>query len=151
MPAALAIRPASRSDLDALLPLVQAYRVFYEQQPDAQREREYLAAHLRNGTSALYIAEVDSSAAGFMQLFPTFSTVHLAGSWILEDLFVDPRFRRRGVARALLERALEHVRENGGCGMFLETASDNVTAQRLYERAGWVREGRFLKYNAPLC
>jgi predicted GNAT family acetyltransferase len=34
--------------------------------------------------------------------------------------------------------------------MFLETAMDNVTAQRVYARAGWSREGRFYKYNAPL-
>jgi ribosomal protein S18 acetylase RimI-like enzyme len=34
--------------------------------------------------------------------------------------------------------------------MFLETANDNFAAQALYEKAGWAREGRFLKYNAPL-
>lgn len=145
------IRRATITDLDALLPLLQTYRVFYKRQPDTERERAFLEAHLRDGTSVIYIAEVDGAAAGFMQLFKMYSTVRLANSWILEDLFVAPEYRSRGIASELLTRALEHARENGACGMFLETAQDNVTAQRVYERAGWTREGHFLKYNAPLA
>lgn len=34
--------------------------------------------------------------------------------------------------------------------MFLETAENNAAAQRAYEQAGWTREARFRKYNAPL-
>jgi ribosomal protein S18 acetylase RimI-like enzyme len=146
----VAVRRADVADSPALLPLVRAYRIFYKQQPDAEREREFIEAHLRNGTSTIYIAEVHGTAAGFMQLFKTFSTVHLCGSWILEDLFVDPPYRGAGVATALLQRAVQHVHEDGAGSMFLETANDNLAAQALYEKAGWTREGRFLKYNAPL-
>ena len=144
------IRRATVADLDALLPLVQAYRVFYKQQPDAARERTFFSSHLRNGTSVVYVAEVGGLIVGFVQLFPAYSTVYLAGVWILEDLFVDPEHRGTGLAAALLERGLVHAREDGACGMFLETAYDNTAAQRVYERAGWTREGRFYKYNAPL-
>jgi GNAT superfamily N-acetyltransferase len=147
----IAVRKAVPGDLEELLPLVQAYRVFYKQQPDAERECTFIESHLRGGTSAIYIAEEDGKAAGFMQLFRTFSTVHLAPAWILEDLFVEPAYRKRGIAAMLLERALKHAREDGASSMFLETAIDNVTAQRVYEAAGWTREGRFLKYNAPLA
>lgn len=145
------IRRATIADLDALVPLVEAYRIFYKQQPDASRERAFVEAHLRNGTSVMYIAEIEGVLVGFMQLFKTYSTVRLANSWILEDLFVTPESRGRGVASELLTRALEHARDDGASGMFLETAQDNVIAQRVYERAGWTREGRFLKYNAPLA
>lgn len=137
-------------DAAALLPLVEAYRVFYNQRPDAQGERAFIESHLRKHTSVIYIAEADGAAAGFMQLFKTYSTVHLCSSWILEDLFVNPAHRHAGVGSALLSHALQHVREDGAGGMFLETAHDNVAAQALYEKAGWVREGRFIKYNAPL-
>ena len=144
------IRRATVADLDALLPLVQAYRAFYKQQPDAARERTFFSSHLRKGTSVVYIAEVDGLVAGFTQLFPTYSTVYLSSAWILEDLFVNSAHRGTGIAGALLERALEHAREDCACGMFLETAYDNVAAQRVYERAGWSREDKFYKYNAPL-
>ncbi|HEV3155693.1 MAG TPA: GNAT family N-acetyltransferase [Candidatus Baltobacteraceae bacterium] len=147
----VSIRRAGVSDLEALLPLLTAYRVFYKQQPDAPKEREYLDSHLRNDTSVIYLAEIAGmGVVGFTQLFKTFSTVHLADAWILEDLFVAPRYRGAGVAAALLQRAVEHAQETRACGMFLETAKDNATAQRVYERAGWAREARFFKYNAPL-
>jgi ribosomal protein S18 acetylase RimI-like enzyme len=145
------IRIARIGDLEALLPLVQAYRVFYKQEPDGRRERAFIEKHLRDSTSVIYIAHHDGKAAAFMQLFKTYSTVHLANAWILEDLFVRPELRGHGIAGALLAKAVEHARNDGASGMFLETAYENVTAQRVYEKAGWTREGRFYKYNAPLA
>jgi ribosomal protein S18 acetylase RimI-like enzyme len=59
--------------------------------------------------------------------------------------------RGHRIAGALLAKAVEHARNDGASGMFLETAYENVTAQRVYEKAGWTREGRFYKYNAPLA
>ena len=144
------IRRAGAGDLEALLPLVAAYRVFYKQEPDAQKERVFIEQHLRNATSAMYLAEDDGRAAAFMQLFKTYSTVYLGPSLILEDLFVDPAYRGRGIGAALLQRAVTHALDIGASEMFLETAIDNAAAQRVYERAGWIREGRFFKYNAPM-
>ena len=67
---------------------------------------------------------------------------------MLRDLFVVARARGGGVATQLLSRAMQYAREIGAVGMFLETAINNVTAQRVYERAGWTREAQFYKYNA---
>ncbi len=144
------IRPAVPDDLDALLPLVRGYREFYEQPHEGARERAFIEAQLRDRTSAIYLALEDAIAIGFVQLFPAWSTVYLAPSFILEDLFVVPEARGSGAADALLARAVDHARRAGAVGMFLETAFDNERAQRVYERAGWTREGRFLKFNAPL-
>jgi ribosomal protein S18 acetylase RimI-like enzyme len=143
------VERASVRDLEALLPLVAAYRAFYEQRADAIRERALIAQHLNTGTSTIFIARCDGNAVGFVQLFATYSTVWLGSSLILEDLFVDPSARGAGIATKLLERALAYSREISAVGMFLETAMDNAAAQRVYERAGWTREGRFYKYNAP--
>jgi GNAT superfamily N-acetyltransferase len=145
----LTIERATAGDLEALLPLVTAYREFYEQRADAVRERALIARHLNTGTSTIFVARCDGDAVGFVQLFQTFSTVWLGPSLILEDLFVLPSARGAGIATKLLERALTYSRETSAVGMFLETAMDNRTAQRVYERAGWTREGRFYKYNAP--
>ena len=145
----LTIERATAGDLEALLPLVTAYREFYEQRADTVRERALIARHLDTGTSTIFIARCDGNAVGFAQLFQTFSTVWLGPSLILEDLFVLPSARGAGIATKLLERALTYSRETSAVGMFLETAMDNRTAQRVYERAGWTREGRFYKYNAP--
>ena len=144
------VRLAESGDIDALLPLVSAYRVFYRQQPDSSRERAFVESHLRNASSTIYVAESNDTIVGFTQLFKTFSTVHLSCAYILEDLFVRPEYRGAGIATALLERACRHAADAGASGMFLETAFDNKIAQRVYERCGWTREDRFFKYNAPL-
>jgi GNAT superfamily N-acetyltransferase len=144
------VRLAVVDDLERLLPLVQAYRVFYKKQPEPKRERAFIERHLKRKTATIYLAEVNEIAAGFVQLFRTYSTVHLSAVWILEDLFVVPQYRGYGVAAMLLDHARLHALRDGASGMFLETAYDNESAQRVYERAGWTREGRFYKYNAPL-
>ncbi len=144
------IRRAAPEDLDALLPLVQAYRVFYEQPPDNEGERRFIGKHLRDASSVLFFASQDERAIGFVQIFESWSTVRLAPVLILEDLFVAADYREQGVARALIDAAVAYARESGAAAMFLETAADNQRAQRVYEREKWVREVHFLKYNAPL-
>ena len=144
------ITRATFADLDALLPLLAAYRQFYKQTPDERREREFLAGHLERATSTVFVARDSTGAIGFAQLFPLASGVSLGPEYLLADLCVAENARRSGAGAALLARALEFARESGATGMFLETAVDNVRAQSVYERAGWTRESRFLKYNAPL-
>jgi len=144
------IRKAGLGDLDALLPLVNAYRAFYKKAADPDGTRSFMQARLEKGTSIVLLAQLNAAVAGFAQIFETFSTVRLAPMLILEDLFVDPAQRGAGVGTALLQRAVEYAKERGAGGMYLETAQDNATAQRAYERAGWTREDEFYKYNAPL-
>lgn len=148
----LEITRATIDDLEALLPLVTAYRVFYEREPQPQHEREFLERNLRDGRSIVFLARDGESGSmvGFVQLFQTYSTVWLGPQLILEDLFVAPETRGAGAATRLLERSEAYAREIGAVGMFLETAMDNVVAQRVYERARWTREDKFYKYNAKL-
>ena len=133
---ALDVRRAAIADIDALMPLVSGYRNFYRQRADEQRERAFITQHLANGTSVVFIAWNAARAVGFIQLFPTFSTVYLGPGLILEDLYVEPDARGAGVATRLLDVANAYAREIGAVGMFLETAMDNTTAQRVYERNG---------------
>lgn len=145
------IRRATIDDLDRLVPLVRGYREFYKQAHDADSERAFMSRHLNAGTSIVFLAiDERDNAVGFAQLFETFSTVHLSPALILEDLFVAPDARGGGLASALLDATVAYARVCGASGMFLETAMDNTAAQRVYERNGWVREGRFYKYNATL-
>lgn len=144
------IKRATHVDLDSLLPLVAAYRTFYKQEPAPRREREFLRDQLEGTTSTIYLARDESDEVlGFVQLFQTYSTVWLGPALILEDLFVVPSARGKGVATRLLQRASEFACDVGAVGMFLETATENTVARTVYERAGWTRESRFLKYNAP--
>jgi GNAT superfamily N-acetyltransferase len=131
------IRRASAADLDALVPLFDAYRVFYAQPSDPVRARDFLAERFANGESIVLLAERGASTVGFTQLYPIFSSVRTARTWLLNDLFVAEGARRGGVARALLDAAAAFAREQGAAGVMLETTRDNGPARALYRAAGW--------------
>jgi ribosomal-protein-alanine N-acetyltransferase len=69
----------------------------------------------------------------------------------INNLAVDPRWRRRGVATSLLEAALERGRARGARCAFLEVRASNVGAQALYRRSGFEPAGvRKSYYDHPL-
>lgn len=60
-----------------------------------------------------------------------------AGSWYVDALAVDPDWRRRGVATALLAAAEEEAARTGATGVSLDTGVGNAGARALYERRGF--------------
>ena len=133
----ISIRRAGPQDLDALAILFDAYRGFYGQPSDLARARDWLRTRMRVGESVVLVAEREGGIVGFTQLYPMFSSVRTARTWILNDLFVAEAARRRGVARALLDAAAAFARASGAAGISLETTRDNASARALYRAAGW--------------
>jgi GNAT superfamily N-acetyltransferase len=145
------VRRATVQDLDRLVPLFDGYRQFYGQQPDPIIARRFLSDRLARGESVVLTAEDrDGSAIGFVQLFPTFSSILAAPIYVLSDLFVVPAARRRGVATRLLQAAVEVARAAGAVRLELSTAIRNLPAQRLYESLGWKRDEEFYQYGLSL-
>ena len=133
----LAITRAGPADLDALSVLFDGYRQFYGQPSDLPRARDWLRSRLRVGESVVLVAKRGGKTVGFAQLYPMFSSVRTARTWILNDLFIAPEFRRHGTARALLDAATQFAREDGAAFIVLETTRDNEAARALYRAAGW--------------
>lgn len=131
------IRRAGPQDLDALAVLFDGYRGFYGQPSDIPRARDWLRTRLRLGESMVFVAASGDDLLGFTQLYPMYSSVRTARTWILNDLFVAESARRRGVARTLLDAAAQFAREDGAAGISLETSRDNTSARALYRAAGW--------------
>jgi ribosomal protein S18 acetylase RimI-like enzyme len=131
------ISRAGPADLDALALLFDAYRQFYGQRSDAAAARDWLRSRLRVGESMVLVARRGADMVGFVQLYPMFSSVRLARTWILNDLYVLPTNRRGGVARALMDAAADFARADGAAGISLETTRDNAPARALYRAAGW--------------
>lgn len=146
----LSTRRATLADLDTLAPLFDAYRRYYEQPADLARARGFLAARLQRDESAVLLAELDGVAAGFTQLYPSFSSVRAARVWVLNDLYVEASARRRGVAQALLQAAVNFARDDGAIRLVLETRPDNHAAQALYVAQGWQHYDDTWRYQLPL-
>lgn len=144
------VRRATIDDLEVLAPLFDAYRQFYSQSPDVNGAREFLAARINNEESVIFIAELDGRAAGFVQLYPAFTSVGMRRTWILNDLFVAADARRHGLAELLMKRAHEMAAADDAAGVLLETQISNTGAQALYEKLGYQRNDVTWFYWLPL-
>ena len=139
---------AERKDLDDLVPLFDGYRQFYGQRSDLAAARAFLRDRIERDESVIYLAYTKPrEAAGFTQLYPSFSSISLRPLWILNDLYVRSDVRRGGVGRALLERARQHAIETAAKGLVLSTGVTNKAAQTLYESCGWQRDDEFFQYH----
>lgn len=143
----IAIRQAGLADIDALVPLFDAYRQFYGRACNLDGAREFLLARLNHNESTIFIAQDAGKAIGFAQLYPSFSSASLARTFILNDLFVDENSRKKGTGRQLITAAVEHARSLGAVRLTLSTAIDNETAQALYNTTGWKRDEQFIVYH----
>lgn len=145
------IRKAGLSDLATVAPLFDAYRQFYGKASDPALATRFIRERLENGESAIFVArDGDGRGAGFVQLYPSFSSVSAQRTFILNDLFVAPAARGASVGRRLLEAASAFGRENGAIRLSLSTAHDNLPAQALYESLGWKRDEQFYVYTLAL-
>lgn len=145
------VERATAADVDRVAPLFDAYRQFYGLPSDLRLCRQFLAERLGRDESVVLLASDPGGAAlGFVQMYPTFSSLRAARTFVLYDLFVDPAARERGVGRRLMQAAAEEGRRRGAVSLVLSTAKANDRAQRLYESLGWVREEEFYEYHLRL-
>jgi len=132
------IRKAEPRDADAYLALVRALAEYEKLDPPDPAACDRLIAHAFGDRPCyeLLVAELDGRIVAYAVIFPTYSTFRALPTLYLEDLFVHPDARRRGVAQAMLEhlRALALER---GCGRMEWTVLDwNTPAKQLYDRFG---------------
>jgi GNAT superfamily N-acetyltransferase len=145
------VRQATVHDLDVLVPLFDGYRQFYGKPSDPEGARAFLGARFAYQQSLVLLAcDARGAGLGFTQLYPLFSSVRMARTWLLNDLFVAAPARRQGVAAALLREAAAQARALGASSLSLSTALDNAPAQALYESLGWQRDRQFCEYTLTL-
>ena len=144
------IRPARPEEVEELLPLIRAYCEFYEAFPPDGGLREMARALIADPEQgALFIARDGEDAVGFAALAWKWSSLRGARIGVMEDLFVVPEARGRGIADALIEACADRCRERGAPAMEWLTAPDNHRAQVVYDRAGG-KAKTFVEYELEL-
>jgi hypothetical protein len=89
-------------------------------------------------------------AHGFVQLYPSFSSVRMSRHWILNDLFVAPTVRNRGIGALLLTHVKKVAQETGAQSMELSTATSNLAAQKLYASLDWRKDQDHVVFNMKM-
>ncbi|XDD49978.1 GNAT family N-acetyltransferase [Leptospira sp. WS92.C1] len=141
------IREVEINDLQEMSKLFDEYRQFYKQKSDLSGASKFLEERIRNKESKIFIVLEDQLYLGFTQLYPVFTSVSMKRAWILNDLYVRPEHRKKGAAKALIDRSVSLARSDGSKYLELSTATDNTNAQKLYESYGFVKDEEYFHYS----
>lgn len=108
---------ATTAQLEAVAELFDAYRGFYQQPSNLAQSRAFIAERMDGDESAIFLAQDENGGAlGFVQLYPTFSSIDAHRTWLLSDLFTAPAARGRGVGRLLMNTARDFALQTGAKG-----------------------------------
>lgn len=149
------VRPVNlRTDLRPLADLIEL--VFTDSMDSygrsAIREMRYLSHlgyglkliarmnELALGISLGFVYIKDGELLGNVSIYPANYPKDLGESWILANVGVHPDFQRRGIAHELMDATLGMIRQRGASRVILQVNHDNIAAQRLYERHGFIYE-----------
>ena len=131
--------------------LFDLYRQFYKYVSNINESTDYISERMKNNESIIFIAtNKQKEVMGFVQLYETFGSLHLGKIIILYDLFVKKEFRKYGIGIKLMKKSEEYAKSIGAKGIELSTAKDNLTAQSLYEKIGYIRDNEFYSYSLSL-
>ncbi|HXZ28917.1 MAG TPA: GNAT family N-acetyltransferase [Terriglobales bacterium] len=134
----LTIRPATAADVSLILAFIRELAA-YEREPDAVAATE--ADLLRDGFGPrpefrVLLAEWDAQPAGFALFFHNYSTWQGRPGLYLEDLFVRPQFRGKGIGKALLVRLAQIARQENCGRLAWEVLDWNTPSIEFYKSLG---------------
>jgi GNAT superfamily N-acetyltransferase len=139
MSLAMTVRPVHPGDFDQWLPLWEGYNAFY-----GRSGATALAAEITQTTWARFfdpqepvhalVAESDGRLCGLVHYIFHRSTILLAPTCYLQDLFTDVAQRRNGVGRAMIEAVYDAARAAGSSRVYWHTHETNRTARNLYDQ-----------------
>ncbi|HVS07996.1 MAG TPA: GNAT family N-acetyltransferase [Candidatus Dormibacteraeota bacterium] len=145
----MVVRPAEREDRSQLLELIKGYFAFYRTPfPAVSKIATMLDLLERDpGLGVQLVAEEAGRLHGFASLYACLDTLVAERILVMNDLFVDPSLRNRGVGAALFDASLAYATVHGYARLDWVTAADNQGAQRFYDRHGG-RRGPWVSYSA---
>jgi len=134
------VRTATSDDREVVLELAAEFHEFagYSFDASVQQAVEELAARHRWGV--ILLADQNDQSVGYGAVCYGFSVEFGGRDAFIDELYVRPSARGRGVGRALLEEMIGHCRVLGIRAVHLEVDHGNDQAAALYERLGFERQ-----------
>ncbi|GFG51655.1 GNAT family N-acetyltransferase [Mycolicibacterium agri] len=144
----MTIRRAGPGDEAELTAMIHELAAFERASHECTVTESQLRTALFGDSPVLHghIAEVDGQAAAGALWFLNFSTWDGVAGIYLEDLFVRPQFRRRGLARALLSTLARECADNGYSRLSWAVLDWNVDAIALYDSVGGRPQNEWITY-----
>lgn len=142
------IRPARPRDAAAIVAMIHELADFEHAADDCTVTETQISAALFGDPPTVFghVAEVGGEVAAIALWFTNFSTWDGVAGIYLEDLFVRPAFRRRGLARALLATLAAECLQRGYTRLTWAVLNWNANAIALYDGVGGVAQREWTTY-----
>ena len=144
-------RPVESSDQGDWLRLREALWPNSQSRHDVEIER-FLRGEIRE-PAFVFVAEIDGRVTGFAELsIRTYAEGCVTGDvGYLEGLYVEPEFRRKGIARALVEAGEKWARSESCTEFASDSELDNDLSAKVHGRLGFQEVGRIRCFRKPLA
>jgi ribosomal protein S18 acetylase RimI-like enzyme len=139
-------RAAGAGDAAAVLEMMRAFYAEEGLVVGEGVERALRGLLADAGAGCVFVASSGTRAVGYGVLAFFYSVERGGRTGLLDELYIEPPHRGRGVGRAALAFALEQAREAECAGVVLEVSAKNARARALYERMGFRGLGREMLY-----
>jgi ribosomal protein S18 acetylase RimI-like enzyme len=140
-------RPAASEDQPALLSMM---RKLAEQEPGGYFfDEPVVGEELRNFLAdptlgQAWVFHDDKTLVGYIVLALGCSFEYHGRDAFIDELYIEPHYRRQGIGRRAIQFVAERARELGVNAIHLEVDEGNDPVAKLYRRAGYQEHGRFL-------
>jgi GNAT superfamily N-acetyltransferase len=135
---------------DQVCELFNNYRVHYGHPSASEITQRWLQEQLAEQRLQVAAAAIDNRALGFITTTVLPASLTLGTALLIRDLYVDPLHRRGGIARVLLQHAIEAAGARGAARLSLQTEPGNKAALALYTAAGFQPVGGLVLLNLNL-
>lgn len=136
--------PARAADTAVLLAMVRAFHAEEGHFLDAPAEAAVARIAKGEELARAWVVRRGAEAMGYLVLTVGYSIEYGGRDGFVDDLYLAPELRGRGVGKRLLTFALEQAAALGINTLHLEVEGGNARAQRLYQAAGFEETGRRL-------
>ncbi|HEY6894836.1 MAG TPA: GNAT family N-acetyltransferase [Rhodanobacteraceae bacterium] len=133
------VRPVEHADFEAWLALWNGYNAFYGRAgatalPEAITRTTWSRFFDAAEPVHALVAESDGALIGLAHYLFHRSTISIAATCYLQDLYTSEAARGRGVGRALIEAVYAAAAKAGSARVYWQTHETNTAAMRLYDR-----------------
>ncbi|HEU4401351.1 MAG TPA: GNAT family N-acetyltransferase, partial [Candidatus Polarisedimenticolia bacterium] len=130
-------RPAGESDVDRLLGFMRSLYAVDLLPFDASASRPVLERIVRDASlGSVWLVEIEGEPVGYVVLTLGYSLEYLGRDAVIDELYVDPAWRHRGIGSKTIEFVVDVCRSRGVRSVHLGVHEKNLRAQALYRRAG---------------
>ena len=132
------IEKVTSENLEEVLPLIKEYQVFYGvKNINKNKNKLFFSQFTKNdGNGILHLYRLNEEVIGFATIYKGFSSTRAEVVAVLNDLYIQPAYRKKGYATELVNNALDTAKGMGLSRLQWLTAEDNVKAQQLYDNIG---------------